>query len=86
MESPSALDDKIRKYRAFWANDPMERPLIGFSLGGWFPLQSYTALGKFRGRRGIAECSGVNGAARLPSVPLDAGAGKAPGIMTSEGT
>ncbi len=31
----------------------MERPLIGFSLGGWFPLQSYTALGRFRGK-GIA--------------------------------
>ena len=32
----------------------MERPLIGFSLGGWFPLQSYTALGRFRGPNGIA--------------------------------
>lgn len=54
MDNPSTLQDKIRKYRAFWANAPVERPLIGFSLGGWFPLQSYTALGRFRGRKGIA--------------------------------
>ena len=54
MNSPSTLQDKINKYRVFWDNAPVERPLIGFSLGGWFPLQSYTALGKFRGRKGIA--------------------------------
>jgi hypothetical protein len=27
--------------------------LIGFSLGGWFPLQSYTGMAQFRGRKGI---------------------------------
>ena len=54
MDIPSTLRDKLRKYRAFWANAPMERPLIGFSLGGWFPLQTYTALGRFLGRKGIA--------------------------------
>ena len=54
MDISSTLQDKLRKYRAFWANAPMERPLIGFSLGGWFPLQSYTALGRFRGPKGIA--------------------------------
>ena len=54
MDSPSALHGKIRKYRSFWANEPVERPLIGFSLGGWFPIQSYTALGRFRGRKGVA--------------------------------
>jgi hypothetical protein len=53
MDIPSTLQDKLRRYRAFWANTPVERPLIGFSLGGWFPLQSYTALGRFRGK-GIA--------------------------------
>ncbi len=54
MDLPSTLQNKLQKYHAFWANAPVERPLIGFSLGGWFPLQSYTALGRFRGQQGIA--------------------------------
>lgn len=54
MDLPSTLQNKLQKYHAFWANTPVERPLIGFSLGGWFPLQSYTALGRFRGQQGIA--------------------------------
>jgi hypothetical protein len=53
MDVPSALQDKLQRYRAFWTNAPAARPLIGFSLGGWFPLQSYTGMAKFRGRRGI---------------------------------
>ncbi len=54
MESPSSLKEKTEAYRNFWARGPRERPLIGFSLGGWFPLKSYTALAKFRGGQGIA--------------------------------
>lgn len=53
MDHPMTLQDKIRKYRTFWTNAPTARPLIGFSLGGWFPLQSYTGMTRFRGRRGI---------------------------------
>lgn len=53
MDLPST-QDKLKKYRAFWTNAPMARPLIGFSLGGWFPLQSYPRMAKFRGRREIA--------------------------------
>jgi hypothetical protein len=50
MDLSSTLQDKLRRYHAFWMNAPMERPLIGFSLGGWFPLQSYRAMTKFRDR------------------------------------
>ncbi len=53
MDVPSTLQDKLQRYRAFWMNAPMERPLIGFSLGGWFPLQSYQAMTRFRGRKEI---------------------------------
>lgn len=54
MDIPLTLKDKLQKYRAFWMDTPMDRPLIGFSLGGWFPLQSYPGMAKFHGRRGIA--------------------------------
>lgn len=54
MDAPSALQDKLQRYLAFWTNAPAARPLIGFSLGGWFPLQSYRGMARFRGRRGIA--------------------------------
>jgi hypothetical protein len=53
MDSPS-MQDKLKRYHTFWTNAPMARPLIGFSLGGWFPLQSYPGMAKFRGRREIA--------------------------------
>ena len=54
MDLPRTLQDKLLQYRAFWTNAPMARPLIGFSLGGWFPLQSYPGMAKFLGRKGIA--------------------------------
>lgn len=43
------LRDKLKRYSAFWAGAQVERPLIGFSLGGWFPLHGYLAMEKFRG-------------------------------------
>ena len=46
---PSSLEEKIKKYLAFWNNDPVERPIVGFSLGGWFSFQSYGAIQKYRG-------------------------------------
>ncbi len=46
----SAFQDKLSRYRSFWAREPAERPLIGFALGGWFQLQHYSALERFRGR------------------------------------
>jgi hypothetical protein len=54
MDIPMTLQEKLQRYQAFWTNAPIGRPLIGFSLGGWFPLQSYPGMAKFRGRRGVA--------------------------------
>ncbi len=33
--------DKLAGYLAFWRRDAVPRPLIGFSLSGWFPLQEF---------------------------------------------
>lgn len=33
---------KIEKYRAFWARDPVERPLVGFTFVGWFPFRYFS--------------------------------------------
>jgi hypothetical protein len=32
---------KIERYRAFWDRAPVERPLVGFTFVGWFPLQYF---------------------------------------------
>ena len=34
---------KTERYRAFWSREGVERPLVGFTLRGWFPLQEYAA-------------------------------------------
>jgi hypothetical protein len=34
---------KIERYRAFWKRSDVSRPLVGFSLVGWFPLQEFAA-------------------------------------------
>ena len=34
---------KIEGYRAFWNQTPVKRPLIGFSIKSWFPLQEFSA-------------------------------------------
>lgn len=34
---------KIDRYKAFWARDDVRRPLVGFSLVGWFPLEEFAA-------------------------------------------
>jgi len=34
---------KIDKYRAFWSREEVPRPLVGFSLVGWFPLGEFGA-------------------------------------------
>ena len=33
---------KIERYRAFWNRDPVDRPLVGFSFVGWYPLQYFS--------------------------------------------
>jgi hypothetical protein len=34
---------KIDRYRAFWSRAEVRRPLVGFSLVGWFPLSEFAA-------------------------------------------
>ena len=36
---------KISRYRAFWDRSEAARPLVGFTLGTWFPLQEFAACG-----------------------------------------
>ena len=39
---------KIDRYRAFWDRAPVARPLVGFSLIGWFPVQEFAACRAWR--------------------------------------
>ena len=32
---------KIARYRAFWNRDSVARPLVGFTLVGWFPIEEF---------------------------------------------
>ncbi len=34
---------KVAGYRAFWDRAPVKRPLVGFSIKSWFPLQEFSA-------------------------------------------
>ncbi len=33
---------KIERYKAFWNRDEVDRPLVGFSFVGWYPLEYFT--------------------------------------------
>ena len=39
---------KIARYRAFWSRSDVRRPLVGFSLIGWFPLREFKACQAWR--------------------------------------
>jgi hypothetical protein len=39
---------KIAGYRAFWDRSPARRPLVGFSIKSWFPLQEFAASAAWR--------------------------------------
>ena len=43
--------DKIARYRAFWDRSPVERPLVGFTLVGWFPLSAFDAAAEWKHKR-----------------------------------
>jgi hypothetical protein len=43
---------KIAGYRSFWKRESVRRPLVGFSLVGWFPLDEFAACASW----GPAEC------------------------------
>ena len=34
---------KIDAYRAFWKRETVERPIVGFSKVGWFPVEYFGA-------------------------------------------
>ena len=34
---------KIERYQAFWSRTDVARPLVGFTMRGWFPLEEYAA-------------------------------------------
>jgi hypothetical protein len=38
------LEKKLSRYRDFWDNKPVNKPLIGFDVGGWFPFQRFSDL------------------------------------------
>ena len=40
--SDQHVESKIEKYRQFWAMADVKRPLIGFDVGGYFPLNRFT--------------------------------------------
>ena len=40
---------KIERYRRFWAREPVERPLVGFSLKTWFPMYEFAASRAWQG-------------------------------------
>ena len=39
---------KIARYQAFWNRNSVLRPLVGFSLVGWFPMQEFQACRAWR--------------------------------------
>jgi hypothetical protein len=40
---------KIARYQAFWDRSAVVRPLVGFSLVGWFPVQEFQACRAWQG-------------------------------------
>jgi len=41
---------KIAGYLAFWERAPVRRPLVGFSIKSWFPLQEFSASAAWQDR------------------------------------
>jgi hypothetical protein len=39
---------KLGRYRAFWSRECVARPLVGFTLVGWFPLQEFAACRRWQ--------------------------------------
>jgi hypothetical protein len=48
MKHPFGNDPaKVEGYRRFWAREPARRPLVGFSLKSWFPLDEFAASARW---------------------------------------
>ncbi len=45
---------KLARYRAFWDRAFVERPLVGFTLAGWFPLQEFAACRPWQSKKYLA--------------------------------
>jgi len=43
-EDQTEMDSRIERYRLFWDRESVDRPLIGFDVGGFYPLQRFQAL------------------------------------------
>jgi len=41
---------KVQRYVDFWNRAPVKRPLVGFSLVGWFPMNEFAACKQWEGR------------------------------------
>jgi hypothetical protein len=44
---------KIAGYLAFWERAPVRRPLVGFSIKSWFPLQEFSASAAWQDREAL---------------------------------
>ncbi len=42
---------KIQKYLAFWTREAVKRPLVGFTLVGWFPFGEFAACKRWQSSR-----------------------------------
>lgn len=42
---------KIERYQAFWQRRPVSRPLVGFSIKSWFPLEEFAASAAWQSSR-----------------------------------
>ena len=54
MTCHADVERKTERYHRFWDRSPVDRPLIGFSVGGWFPLQSYRTMQTLRGKAALS--------------------------------
>ena len=44
LKAPFGNDPgKIERYAAFWSRADVSRPMVGFTMRGWFPLEEYAA-------------------------------------------
>ena len=41
---PKSVEEKIKGYQNFWDLAEVQKPLIGFDMGGFFPIQWFSAL------------------------------------------
>jgi hypothetical protein len=50
MTSKKTDIEKIVAYRRFWDRQEVERPLMGFDIGGFFPFRRFETLRRIRGK------------------------------------